>query len=112
MAIIVDGNKVNQKFFSNFTRVAGKPWIAYLPELNKLMYLLFDYVHVLKCVRNNWLTEEHSQLEYEWNGKKYVADWNVLRHLHLVESSNLLSKLSKLNESSVFPKPVEKQNCV
>ena len=47
LAIIVDGNRVNQKFFTNFTRVARKPWIAYMPEVNKLLYLLFDYVHVV-----------------------------------------------------------------
>ena len=68
LAAIADGNRVNQKFFNRFTRVAGKPWLAYLPKMNKFLYLLYDYVHLLKCVRNNWLTEENGELEYEWNG--------------------------------------------
>ena len=109
LAVVVDGNRVNQKFFKNFTRVAGKPWLAYLPEMNKFLYLLYDYVHLLKCVRNNWLTEDNGELEYEWNGETFVAKWNILRHLYLLESSSL-AKLSKLSEKTVFPKPIEKQN--
>ena len=109
LAIIADGNRVNQKFFKHFTRVAGKPWLAYIRKLNKFVYLLYDYVHLLKCVRNNWLTEENGELKYEWNGETLVAKWNLLRHLHLLESSSLV-KLSKLNEKSVFPKPIERQN--
>ena len=109
LAVIVDGNRVNQKFFKHFTRVAGKPWLGYLPKLNKFLYLLYDYVHVLKCVRNNWLTETDGELKYEWNGETLIAKWNILRHLHLVESTGI-NQLSKLNEKSVFPKPIERQN--
>ena len=67
-----------------------------MPNLDKFLYLLYDYVHVMKCVRNNWLTETNGELKYEWNGETLIAKWNVLRHLHLVESSSLI-KLSKLN---------------
>ena len=109
LAVIVDGNRVNQKFFKHFTRVTGKPWLAHIPKLNEYLYLLYDYVHVLKCVRNNWLTETKSELKYEWNGETLIAKWNILRHLHLVESSGII-KLSKLNEKSVFPKPIERQD--
>ena len=66
LAIIVDGNRVNQKFFKHFTRVVGKPWLAYIHKLNKFIYLLYDYVHLLKCVRNNWLTEENGDREMEY----------------------------------------------
>ena len=38
-----------------------------------------------------------------------VAKWNILRHLHLVESCGF-DKLSKLTETTVFPKPIERQN--
>ena len=80
-----------------------------MPNLKKFLYLLYDYVHLLKSVRNNWLTEENGELEYEWNGEKQIAKWNILRHLYLVESPSLI-KLSKLNERSVFPTPIERQN--
>ena len=109
MAIIVDGNRVNQKFFKKFAKIQGKPWLARLENINKSVYLFYDYVHVLKCVRNNWITETNGELMFEWNGEKLIAKWNVLRHLYFMESSSLI-KLSKLTEKSVFPKPIERQN--
>ena len=101
LAVIVDGNRVNQKFFKKFSKTAGKPWLAHLKNINKSLYLFYDYVHVLKCVRNNWLTEENGELEFEWNGERLVAKWNLLRHLYLLESTNL-TQLSKLSETSVY----------
>ena len=79
LAVIVDGNRVNQKFFKQFAKVEGKPWLARMKNLNKSLYLFYDYVHLLKCVRNNWLTETNGELEYEWNGEKLVAKWRILR---------------------------------
>ena len=104
LAIIADGNRVNQKFFKKF-----KPWLTHLPNSNKPTFLLHDYVFVLKCIWNNWLTEENGELDFVWNGEKFIAKWNILRHLHLIEQSNLL-KLSKLTQKAVFPKPVERQD--
>ena len=104
------GNRVNQKFFKKkFKPFPNKPWLAQLPNSNKPTFLLHDYVHVLKCIRNNWLTEENGELDFVWNGEKFTAKWNILRHLHLIEQSNLL-KLSKLTQKAVFPKPVERQD--
>ena len=59
IAIITDGNKVNQSFFSKFKTVEGKPWLC-----QNGSYILYDYVHLLKCIRNNWLTEKLGQLQF------------------------------------------------
>ena len=80
LAIIADGNRVNQKFFKKF-----KPWLTHLPNSNKPTFLLHDYVFVLKCIWNNWLTEENGELDFVWNGEKFIAKWNILCHLHLIE---------------------------
>ena len=70
--------------------------------------MLYDYVHVLKCIRNNWLTEKMGELEYTWNGETMIAKWSVLKDLYSLESEKF-PKLSKLNETAVFPKPIERQ---
>ena len=57
LAIIVDGNRVNQKIFKDMDTVPFKPWLR-----TDNMFLLFDYVHVFKCIRNNWLTEKNGEL--------------------------------------------------
>ena len=50
LAIISDGNQTNRKFMKSFTTVQGKPWLT-----TDGRYLLFDFVHLLKSIRNNWL---------------------------------------------------------
>ena len=51
-AIICDGNWVNQAFLKLYLTLSEKPW------LTDDKHLLFDYVHLLKNIRNLWLTEK------------------------------------------------------
>lgn len=104
-AIITDGHKVNQKFFDSLKESEAEPWK--MKESNT--FLLYDYVHVAKSVRNNWLTEKTKQLEYYFDGERRVAKWSDLVDLYNIEGASLL-KLSKLNFVSVFPKPIERQS--
>ena len=58
---------------------ADKPFYGLVQ--NKFFYLLNDTVHILKCIRNNWFTEETKQLEYKLpndGGSMYVAKWSHL----------------------------------
>ena len=81
-----------------------KPWLT-----NDGIFLIFDYVHLLKNIRNNWLTEKTSQLIFIDKGVHKVAQWDHLKMLYEHESKNLV-KLSNLNEVSIFPKPIERQS--
>ena len=58
LAIIADGNRVNQSFFKKMNTVEGKSWLRIDNTI-----LLFDYVHVFKCIRNNWITEKCGELK-------------------------------------------------
>ena len=100
-AVISDGNRVNQKFFKMFDTV--EPW-----RTRDNMFLLFDFVHLLKNIRNNWITEATQELNFTRGGKKETARWADLISLQKLESANL-TKLSKLTEVSVTPKPIERQ---
>ena len=61
IAIVCDGNRVNQSLFKQFETI--KPWRTY-----EDLFLLFDYVHILKNIRNNWITEKNKELKYEIDG--------------------------------------------
>ena len=65
-AIICDGNRTNQACFKKFETIEGKPWMSAQGK-----YLLFDFVHLLKNLRNLWITEKSSQLVFEDNGKEH-----------------------------------------
>ena len=99
----VTANRTNQAFFKQFETVSGKPWFT-----TDGKFLLFDYVHLLKNIRNLWLTEKTQQLEFSEGGSTFVASWHHLKDLFKSESGNLV-KQSMLREISVFPKVIERQ---
>ena len=106
VAVICDGNQVNKSFFKHFETVAGKPWLT----KEKNMFLLFDYVHVLKCIQNNWLTEKCGTIAFkDENGDQQMARWSDLISLFRVEEASTL-KQSKLDFVAAHPKPIECQN--
>ena len=99
--IITDGNRVNQSFFRKFT--CTYPWLT-----TDGIFLLFDFVHIIKCIRNNKLTEKCGEIRFFEDNKEYVAKWGHLIKLFDLEKNQLV-KMSKLTEVSVNPKPIERQ---
>ena len=100
-AIICDGNRTNQACFKQMETVEDMPWKSV-----QGIYLLFDFVHLLKNVRNLWITENNLQLSYEDSGQQYIADFNHIRNLYRWEKKDRL-KMSELDEVSVYPRPIE-----
>ena len=92
-----------------FETVTDKPW-----ECIHGYFLLFDFVHLLKNIRNNWLTEKTGSIDFKIEDESFTARWSDLLALYKLES-NLTEKnsgirgLSKLTEVAVRPKPVERQ---
>ena len=105
VAIVCDGNQVNKNFSKKFETVPGKPWLT-----NNNIVLLFDFVHLLKCIRNNWITEKCGEIIFkDEDEKQQIARWSDLKTLFQTEEKSLL-KLSELDFVAVFPKPIERQN--
>ena len=104
IAIICDGNRINKKCMKSFKTVAGKPWLT-----TDGRYLLFDFVHLVKCIRNNWLTEKTGELVYIDGEKTRTAKWSHLKMLREFESADPLTRLSSLTDVSVTPRPIERQ---
>lgn len=63
VAIIADGNRVNQSFLKKMEIVEGKSWI-----MKDGTFLLYNYVHVFKCIRNNCITGKCGELRYNVDG--------------------------------------------
>ena len=100
IAIICDNNRVNQAFFKMFDLVS--PW-----QTRDNIFLLFDFVHIVKSIRNNWLTEKTGEIEF--GGQ--IAKWSDITKLEKLEAdSKEVVKLSRLNYVAAHPKPVERQN--
>ena len=109
ISLVCDGNRTNQKLFKMFPTVPGKPWLT-----TSGMFILFDFVHLMKNIRNNWLTEQKGELSFTFDDETYTARWDDLVQLHKLEEQAGLNEsgvvgLSKLKEVAVTPKPVERQ---
>ena len=102
VGILCDNNRVNQSFFKKFNLIS--PW-----RTTENIFLLYDYVHLIKSIRNNWLTEKVHKLKYSDCGLEKTTKWVDLKKLVELENNSIV-KLSKLNEVSICPKPIERQN--
>ena len=102
-AIICDGNRNNQALFKLYPCIPQTPWLT-----EAGFFLLFDYVHLLKNIRNNWLTEATGELTFTDSGQLKTAKWQHLVDLFKLEDGELV-KMSDLEEVAVWPKPIERQ---
>ena len=98
-ATLCDNDKDNQKFFNMFH--LEQPW----KTVNNI-YLLFDYVHLMKSICNNWKTEKLQELIYD-DGR--TAKWEHIKKLYEKER-NAIVKLFKVTKIAVSRKPTERQN--
>ena len=83
--LVCDNNRVNQNFFRDFPKVPKKPWLT-----KDGVFLLFDFVHLIKSLRNNWITEKTKELIfYDESGNQKTAKWAHLEALYDAESSGI-----------------------
>ena len=103
ISFICDNCPLNQGVY----RLLGGPGKVALCGIN--MYLIYDYVHILKNLRNNWITERTWELSFEEDGIEYLACWRDIQALY-EEDKKMPLRLTKLTHTSVFPKPLQRQS--
>lgn len=81
VAIMSDNHFTNTNCFKSLFQDANDsyPWVYQTPS--DKIYLLFDPVHLLKNLRNNWLTEQHGQLALRncEDGKMHIGKWSDIK---------------------------------
>ena len=96
--IISDGMRVNQKFVKNSQTVPNKPYLG----IDGTFYL-YDYVHLIKSIRNSWITEKDKVLKFFVGNCEKYARWEHLVQLYKLEqASGKLFKMSDLDHVSFF----------
>ena len=78
-------------------------------EHSYVLFLVYDYVHIFKNIRNNWFTEACKELSFTKAGKTYLACWNDVIALYEEDRKSDV-RLTKLTHTSVFPKPLQRQS--
>ena len=100
--IVCDNCPTNQAVY----KLMGGPGKTKLADQSEV-YLVFDYVHVYKNLRNNWITEKTQQLPFGKDGKEYIACWSDVVALHQEGNKSAL----RLTNTSVHTNPLQRQ-CV
>ncbi|GFO12733.1 transposable element p transposase [Plakobranchus ocellatus] len=72
------------------------------------IYLLFDFAHLFKSIRNNWLTGKTGEITFDHNGEEHIAKWQQIRQLQKCEDGQLCI-MSRLTYQAANPKPIERQ---
>ena len=73
------------------------------------LFLIFDFVHIFKNIRNNWFTKKHAELKFTYEGKEYLANWKDIEDLYLEDQKTPL-RMTKLTRISVAPKVLQRQS--
>ena len=71
VSIVCDNCPMNQALYEEF---GGPGPIDLLPGTSDV-FLVYDYVNTFQNRRNNWITEEHQELQYRDSGTDCIARW-------------------------------------
>lgn len=105
VSLVCDNCPLNQRVYKDL----GGPGLVNLPNEGLQVYLVHDYVHIFKNIRNNWITEPKQVLSFHSNGMEYKACWSDIVNLHEMDSKTPL-RMTKLTHTAVFPKVLQRQS--
>ena len=113
ISLICDSLSTNKKLFKLLRERFPSNSSFKIPHplnMNDPLYLLFDSIHLLKGIRNNWYTEKSQKILFKPpNSNEIVtADWLDPEYIYNLEKHNPV-KRSTLSYASVHPSVFERQ---
>ena len=82
---------------------------VFIDILSSHAFLVYDYVHLFKNIRNNWITVPHKELAFTKDGKSHIARWKDIEALYIEDRKNCI-RLTKIAYTVVYPKPLQRQS--
>ncbi|XP_064120877.1 uncharacterized protein LOC135225533 [Macrobrachium nipponense] len=122
ICVLTDNNAINQKAMSHFS-LPPKPSVMYEhpADNSRPLFFMFDSVHLLKCIRNNWINQRDADKnmifpEFPFDSTFHTAPkicnapFATLHKLHNLEADSLLRYAYKLTSKALNPSSLERQN--
>lgn len=131
VSIICDNNRVNRKMFEMLCGGTIKESINN-PYNEDTIFLLFDTVHIFKCIRNNWLNQRDSQQTFKFPEPEILlnqistteqdpntmiypqncmfARVSDLKEVYNFEQNNVVKLAPALSQKVLYPSNIERQN--
>jgi hypothetical protein len=113
ISIISDNNAINRKAFELFSPSKILcPSVTHPLDENRSLFFIFDTVHIMKCVRNNWLSKQGA-LKYpdiDDFAKIQESRFENLQTLYKMEETSLIKFGHLLSYKALYPSNIQKQN--
>ena len=113
VTLISDNNRVNRNAFEALCGGKLKISIPNPYKENEQLFFLFDTVHILKCVRNNFLNQKIPAQTFVFpseNGEPIQASLKPLKEIYHEEKSKMVKLAPALSEKVLYPTNLERQN--
>nr|XP_037289862.1 uncharacterized protein LOC119184554 [Rhipicephalus microplus] len=119
---VVSDNAINRKTLSMFSDPPKLSIVYPNPkDATRFMFYVVDFVHLLKCIRNNWINQNNlgTNLYFPMfdlsNNSVHPdciqrASFKDPRELHKLEASQLLNYSYRLSSKALNPSNFERQN--
>ena len=116
ISLISDNNIINR---NSFKLLSGtdvlKPYIINPVNKEDKIYIIFDTVHLLKCVRNNWINLRNNQKTFDFpdmtdKNTILAASFSHFEVMYNMEQTSLVKQATRLNYKSLHPHSIERQN--
>ena len=114
ISIISDNNKLNGKMFQLLSH-DNKLHSEIQHVHSQSLFFLFDTVHLLKSIRNNWLNVKRPYQtfivpEFDDNSAIHNVPFQQIKDLYISERDKLIKLAPNLSQKSIFPSNFERQN--
>ena len=110
LAISVDNLSVNRKFYHTLAQGQLKPWIPHPTKVNARLYLLFDTVHIFKCIYNNFVEKGRFLLPGFDDSDEFSANMEEVKALYDEEMGQPARMGHKLSHKVLSPSNIDKSN--
>ena len=118
LCCISDNNRVNRNMFTDFCNGHLFPSIGHPCDPSRRLFFLFDSVHLMKCIRNNWLGQSDRDKtfivpEFDSNSAETIplkASFVHLNKLQALESNSLTKLAPSLTYKALCPTSLERQS--
>ncbi|XP_049796730.1 uncharacterized protein LOC126213147 [Schistocerca nitens] len=114
VVIISDNNRINRNMFSLLVKNSSSPY-SFL-SCGSPVFVMFDTVHLLKSIRNNWLNQRDSDRTFKFphfdstSNDLLMAKFSDIENLYKKELDQLLKLAPRLTHKSVYPSSLERRN--
>ena len=70
LTIMADNNRINRNAFTTLYNGTLQPMI-HNPVSGRPLFFLFDTIHLMKCIRNNWLAQNDAEKNLSFSPNKF-----------------------------------------